>query len=368
MTLPQWQPHPSLVGPQRIHSSARTSSNLFEHPVLTDPPFRLLYKTHMVTIEVGHEKEHFVVHQTLICDKSRYFAKALSGSFQEGITRFVRLPDISPILFRIFVAWLYHGKLAYVATDAGIDEDFASLEFTEEDIEKTEIDQTDVSPPDDTGSNSVVSNDSETDCGTLRNTKSTFTVENPRVQTSSSTKPANNTVIPTDFKNDEENPESWALHVFTKLYVFAERFDIRQLRADALDGLATVMDKGQVLLGFGAIQYLYLNTTANSKLRTYIVHRTAYRCKFAEPASEYEKLPVEFLVAVLLTNGRRLTDKQCDECHQRALKLRGLLDFEHDDVCKTQDLAPYKLDMCFYHEHPDEEERKACAARRTTTE
>lgn len=201
----------------------------------------------MVTVEVGPGKEHFVVHQSLICDKSRYFAKALSGSFQEGITRFVRLPDVSPILFRIFVAWLYHGKLAYVATDTGIDGDFASLVITEEDLEDKPIHQADVFQPDNTQNNSVLPDDSETERGTLETTKSTVTVDDPKVQTSSSTKSANNTVLLNESKHDEEDPESWDFHVFIKLYVFAERFDIRQLRADASDGLITAMNKRRTI-------------------------------------------------------------------------------------------------------------------------
>ncbi|THY41119.1 hypothetical protein D6C99_07942 [Aureobasidium pullulans] len=321
----------------------------------------------MVTVEVGPEKEHFVVHQSVICEKSNYFAKALSGTFQEGITGFVRLPDISPVIFRIFLVWLYHGKFAYVATDAGIDVDFASLAFTDEDLEDKPIHQTDVSQPDATENDSVVSDDSETERGTLGPTKSTVTVDDPKVQTSSSTKSANNTVPLNESKHDEEDPENWAFHVFIRLYVFAERFDIRQLRADAIDGLGTAMDKSRLNLEHEAIRYVYLNTTANSKLRRYCVHCLAYLGRFIESASVYEKLPVEFLAAVLVTNARRLPVKQCNECYQGALKSRGLIDLDIDDVCKTQDLAPYRLDMCFYHEHPDEEEKKACAARRTAT-
>ncbi|THY90183.1 hypothetical protein D6C92_06862 [Aureobasidium pullulans] len=279
-------------------------------PVLTCLLFRLLFQTRMVTVEVGPEKEHFVVHQSVICEKSNYFAKALCGTFQEGITGLVRLPDISPVIFRIFLVWLHHGKLAYVTTDAGIDVDFASLTITDEDLEDKPFHQTDVSQPDDTENDSVVSDDSETERRTFGTTESTVSVNDPEVQTSSSAKSANNTVLLNESKHDEENPESWAFHVFIKLYVFAERFDFRQLRADALDGLATVMDKSWVVPVYGPIQYVYMNKTANSKLRRYLVHRTAYRRTVTESASEFEKYPVEFLAAVLVTNGRRLPVKQ----------------------------------------------------------
>lgn len=86
----------------------------------------------MVTIEVGAEKEHFVVHQSFLCAKSLYFEKALTGSFQEATTRFVRLPEFSPILFRIFVAWLYDGNLSYLSpVGRTIEEDFGSLVLPE---------------------------------------------------------------------------------------------------------------------------------------------------------------------------------------------------------------------------------------------
>ncbi|TIA26575.1 hypothetical protein D6C81_00644 [Aureobasidium pullulans] len=276
----------------------------------TKDTLKLLFQTRMVTVEVGPEKEHFVVHQSVICEKSNYFAKALCGTFQEGITGLVRLPDISPVIFRIFLVWLHHGKLAYVTTDAGIDVDFASLTITDEDLEDKPFHQTDVSQPDDTENDSVVSDDSETERRTFGTTESTVSVNDPEVQTSSSAKSANNTVLLNESKHDEENPESWAFHVFIKLYVFAERFDFRQLRADALDGLATVMDKSWVVPVYGPIQYVYMNKTANSKLRRYLVHRTAYRRTVTESASEFEKYPVEFLAAVLVTNGRRLPVKQ----------------------------------------------------------
>jgi hypothetical protein len=89
----------------------------------------------MVTIEVGAEKEQFVVHQNFLCAKSPYFPKALSGSFQEAKTRCIQLPEISPILFRILVAWLYYGNLSYLPPlGRTIDQDFESLEITEENL------------------------------------------------------------------------------------------------------------------------------------------------------------------------------------------------------------------------------------------
>ncbi|KAH0014704.1 hypothetical protein KCU78_g8533, partial [Aureobasidium melanogenum] len=57
----------------------------------------------MATILVGPDKQKFVIHQTLLCSKSQYFTKALTGSFEESQTGVVILEDISPVLFQILV-------------------------------------------------------------------------------------------------------------------------------------------------------------------------------------------------------------------------------------------------------------------------
>jgi len=60
-----------------------------------------------VTIYVGPEKKEFTVHRNVICQNSDYFAKAFESPFQEGQTGTMFLSDDSPIVFSIFVTWLY---------------------------------------------------------------------------------------------------------------------------------------------------------------------------------------------------------------------------------------------------------------------
>ncbi|THY81846.1 hypothetical protein D6C92_10230 [Aureobasidium pullulans] len=54
--------------------------------------------------------------QTILCSKSIYFNKALFGPFKESKTGIVKLEDVSSVLFRIFVTWIYEDKVRYTAT------------------------------------------------------------------------------------------------------------------------------------------------------------------------------------------------------------------------------------------------------------
>jgi hypothetical protein len=233
---------------------------------------RLLYGTHMVTIEVGAEKEHFVVHQSLLCTKSPYFDKALSGSFQEAITRFIRLPEISPVLFRIFVAWLYHGNLGYSPRiGKTIGEDFESLEITEEELQHEAAHQP--------KSQDVLNNDTESiDSDDVNPNKNVVTepayditvAERSQQQTSSTSDINDGSLSIVELEYQEDDPRTWSYEVLVKLYVLADRFDIRELRADSLDALGHATQNKSALCHSMVVRYIYMNTPSGSKLRQYI--------------------------------------------------------------------------------------------------
>ncbi|KAH0292958.1 hypothetical protein M436DRAFT_78351 [Aureobasidium namibiae CBS 147.97] len=326
---------------------------------------KLLYDTPMVTIEVGAEKEHFVVHKSILCAKSSYFDRALSGSFQEAITRFFQLPDISPVLFRIFVAWLYYGDLGYVPRSGRtVEEDFRSLEITKENFQQKDAHQ---SKSQDGPSNNTENTRLEYTRSSKDVTESTsgIAMANSSESHKSSAEEAIDQPIPANQPTYEgEHPKGWPCDVPVRLYIFADRFDIRELRADSLDALnhATENDKSRIC-AFNVVRHIYLNTPSTSKLRKYVVHCASYEIDFGEDESEWISYPIEFLVAVMIMNGRRLPDKQCQECYGAALKYT-LFAPQNDERNPKEDLPPYKTDLCFYHEHLNEEERKACRLRR----
>lgn len=326
---------------------------------------RLLYHTHMVTIEVGEEKEHFVVHQSFLCVKSPYFDKALSGSFQEATTRFIRLPEISPILFRIFVAWLYHGSLSYLPLPGRtIDEDFKSLEVTEENLEQSFVPEHKVQ---DDASDTESDRDDSAD-NTVRTSSDAVVVDDSGSDTASATEsveePASSAIE--HLHCLEDDPTSWSYHVLIQLYVLADYFQIRELKADCLDALVHARRKQTNRIQWTDIKYIYNETPADSPLRKYVVHEVVYREAFIEDGSSYAGMPAEFLAAALVASSRRLPVKLCSNCYKEALEVTPVSESQHDERHSQEDLPPYETDLCFYHEHPDDEEREACRLRRKT--
>jgi len=60
-----------------------------------------------VVIEVGPEKIKYHVQRLFLTHYSDYFTKALSGSWRESEDGVVRLVDIEPGIFNLFLEWLY---------------------------------------------------------------------------------------------------------------------------------------------------------------------------------------------------------------------------------------------------------------------
>ena len=62
----------------------------------------------IVHVLVGKDKEIFYIHKNLLCGSSDVFTAAFRpGSFKEGATGSIDLPDEDPNVFASFVEWLY---------------------------------------------------------------------------------------------------------------------------------------------------------------------------------------------------------------------------------------------------------------------
>lgn len=262
----------------------------------------------MATIIVGSQKKKFGVHQALICDRSQYFNKAFTGSFHEAETGIVELKDVSPVLFQIFVGWLYYDKLIYTVLDgsSSVAEDFGSLETS------IEIDP---EGPDAVG----------------------------------------------------EDPSTWPYHIIIELYMFADRFDVKALRIVTLDVFIGSRLANQRTMFISSFEYIWAHTHASSPLRKFVVHELAYRSVYEIGATWWLGLPKEMLIEILTTLGRRIPASLCKACYKKGLKQNEVKDPKEHGMCEIQDIAPYKLDWCFYHEHTSEEERNTCRNRREKT-
>jgi len=74
-----------------------------------------LLSHHMVDIYVGPENTHWILHEKLLCAKSKFFnkifyTKQVKGQFNSG-SKTIGFPDEEDEPFRLFVGWLYSGRV-----------------------------------------------------------------------------------------------------------------------------------------------------------------------------------------------------------------------------------------------------------------
>lgn len=70
-----------------------------------------------MTIIVGEEERTFTAHEPVLLASSVYIQRAMSGRWNESITNTIRLPEIEPDIFAIYLYWRYFGVLPVQNTD-----------------------------------------------------------------------------------------------------------------------------------------------------------------------------------------------------------------------------------------------------------
>ncbi|KAH6239876.1 hypothetical protein HBI15_034300 [Parastagonospora nodorum] len=65
----------------------------------------------IVVVQIGPDREKHQVHKVLLMHHSKYFRKALVGSWKEATEQVVKLEDVESSTFRIFVHWIYTQEL-----------------------------------------------------------------------------------------------------------------------------------------------------------------------------------------------------------------------------------------------------------------
>lgn len=68
----------------------------------------------VIQVVVGNSEPEqvFAIHKDVLCAISKFFQAACSKSWAEGQSKIVRLPEASHVIFRVYAAWIYSGKLA----------------------------------------------------------------------------------------------------------------------------------------------------------------------------------------------------------------------------------------------------------------
>ena len=65
----------------------------------------------IIAVSVGQDEHRFAVHKDVVCAKSQFFHAACSARWSKGGERVVRLPDVEPREFQMYVDWSYTSKL-----------------------------------------------------------------------------------------------------------------------------------------------------------------------------------------------------------------------------------------------------------------
>jgi hypothetical protein len=65
----------------------------------------------VVSIYVGPNRKHYVVHKQLLTSQSDYFDKALNGRFKEAEEGKIHLEEDDPAAVELLIGWLYRGVI-----------------------------------------------------------------------------------------------------------------------------------------------------------------------------------------------------------------------------------------------------------------
>ncbi|KAK5688819.1 hypothetical protein LTS10_000797 [Elasticomyces elasticus] len=296
---PTTAPAPAGCGKKRSFSGT---------PLIGNGRIAALYKPTMVSIFVREddeddeddEQQEFQVPRGLICASSEYFDKAFGDGFEEGKTGKITLPDTKLWVFECFIGRLYTQKVFWEHQD------------------RTSLGQ-------------------------------------PILDRFITAEPV------ADYLNiaDLVDPVTWKFeHLFT-LYIFADKYDTRHLRAAVMDLIQTK------LFQTIPVRYVFLfldciiafnNLPESSPLYKLLLDLVAYELLPLDPEEreDYEQLPPSVCSDILDRITQLARYLSCEECQKNT----SCEDVSHPDIKSAG--PPFKKDVCNYHEHDSNEECELC--------
>ncbi|KXT06910.1 hypothetical protein AC578_7169 [Pseudocercospora eumusae] len=264
-----------------------------------------LYAPETVRIIVGPNKRAFTVPRALICAKSDYFNKAFQQHFEEGKQGVIPLVDVKEWVFECFVGWLYTERIFWEPIN--------------------ELDDAGPTPSSvsDPGSNNKQNG----------------------------------------HEGDRHNPISWDYCYLIALYIFADKYDSRGFRNDTI--MAFQQKSLQMLPRSynwphdGQSRNVFEALPESATLYRFVLdaHVFSIPPDSLSNGGHFVKFPSQTL-AVMAKKAMQLARcKECGKCQAKEACDEG----SHRDVkcCKPD----YYVDICSYHEHESEEERKSCKKR-----
>lgn len=374
--------------------------------------YRGLFDPTLVTIVTSDDDEDgdsdwvqtFNVPLDLISARSPYFKSMFEGGFAESESGKVRLNDVSPWVFRVFVGWLYYQQIFYEperkrrrifsrpdpteAADNGTAGDSRTMALCTEQTTASPNDTTKKQgPPLEAGSIEAASArpfSEKTKNGSKRATSEAAKPNSALHQCKARHPPGGSANMiyqiedteAGDEKSDGEDdydyhdPVTWPWIWLFELYLFADKYSVRDLRIAVFDVIQLKVlqrePRTYLLASISELTYVVDNLLPSSPLyRSLIDYQT-----FApfgntgddaeEQGSFFEDLPGHFLARSYVAARRRTHAARCSKC-----RVNGT-----GEECAATDhkrfdrMGPKDKGTCFYHEHgADEEERAQCGLR-----
>lgn len=360
----------------------------------------------MIDEEAGRRSwsQKFTLPLDLLTSRSPYFRSLFEGGFAESEQGYVKLRDVSPWVFRVFVGWLYYQTIFYEV------EQKQPRAFTgkpsppeskpqavkskgKSDAKKTgEKDGTTVDEAvilsDDEWDLTSIDDDAMQALSTVKPSasKKRKTAKKRASRTSDSSRhhpPGGNQnkfnqedevtwgeSQTDDYECNYREPTTWPPGWLFELYVFADKYDVPDFRAGIFEAFQMQLYRGQprrYLLPAGTdVAYIADNITTTSPLYRLLVDCWAVwlslsqnHTDFESQATEFDGLPAHFLSRVLVAAKRCSAAKVCGKC-----KIDGSGEkCTATDHVKADRLVPPEKDICTYHEHKTDEEKARCALR-----
>ncbi|RYN51240.1 hypothetical protein AA0114_g5620 [Alternaria tenuissima] len=120
----QLSPSFSLSARLQIHRSTSLQTEGMSSATISTPkampPLHSVIAQHgaiaAIIVEVGPDRRKYHVQKAFLTHYSEYFSKALNGAWKEAKDKIIRLTDIEPAIFGLFIEWLYTQNLPNLIT------------------------------------------------------------------------------------------------------------------------------------------------------------------------------------------------------------------------------------------------------------
>lgn len=353
--------------------------------------------------ETSTWSQKFTLPLDLIASRSPYFKSLFESGFAESEQGFVKLRDVPPWVFRVFVGWLYYqhifydpeqkkarqfagkatshaqkNKAAQTKTKVNADTTEADNEATQ----KSSIDHTSESHEEGTTSQEIAEATTTSEQSTSKGAKAAGKHPDRATKTTYKNPPGGNQnkyyqeldITYGEEQNDADEcnyhePTTWPSKWLFELYVLADKYDAPDFGTSIFEIIQMkhlqVHPRRYLLPRDSDVTYATDNLPPTSPLYRFLVDAYAVWLGFSTlPTYEgqvqaYDDLPAPFLSRCMVAMKRFHYASQCEACKPGGTGA----ECSKTDHAKEDALMLPAKDYCTYHVHKTDEERARCTLR-----